>query len=217
MMKRAFALVLAVMMAASLFGCGKEELPKEGVVGDTLKSDMVEVTLTSFGFAEEGVSINEEDPDTFCTPIPFPYQLTGNEMMDSLTLQLSQGTYVGVTETQCVVYLEFTVKITSEETLSQSVMPTISFNGTEHYSLNAISGKQLADYFNGEYDGVYYRQDGDGWDAMPLFWSTGSEYLCRGVARIPVEVETSTDAPLTVSFYLPSSDGTYENYTFTIR
>lgn len=221
-MKRLFAAILAAAAVFSLLGCVKvdrpwKEEPKEGPVGTTLKSDMVEVTLTAFGFAEEGVSIDEEQPDVFCKPVPFPYQLTGNEMMDNLTLQLSQSTYVRATEAKCVAYLEFTVKITSEEMLKQGVMPTILFNGTDEYTLNAISGEALADYFNGQYDGAYFRQDGDNWESMPMFWSTGAEYVCRGVAKIPVEVEQNTDAPLTVSFSLPSSDGTSEAYTFIIR
>jgi len=50
-----------------------------------------------------------------------------------------------------------------------------------------------------------------------MFWSPDTEYLCRGVAKIPVEVQTNTDVPLTVSFSLPNSDGTSESYTFIIR
>ena len=71
-MKRVFLLVFTAAMVLCLFGCGKAELPKEGPVGTTLKSDMVEVTLTDFGFAEEGVSIDEEKPDILCKPIPLP-------------------------------------------------------------------------------------------------------------------------------------------------
>lgn len=218
-MKRVFLLVLTAAMVLCLFGCGKEELPKEGPVGTTLKSDMVEVTLTEFGFAEEGVSIDEEQPDVFCKPIPFPYALTGNEMMDNLTLQLSQSTYVRATEEKCVVYLEYTVKITADEMVKQSVgMPCIHFNDSESYNLNAISGEALADYFNGQYDGVYYASSsGDSWSSMNMFWAPDTEYLCRGVAKIPVEVEQNADAPLTVTFSLPNSDGTTESYTFIIR
>lgn len=207
-------------MVLCLFGCGKAELPKEGPVGTTLKSDMVEVTLTDFGFAEEGVSIDEEKPDIFCKPIPFPYALTGNELMDNFTLQASQSTYVRATEEKCVVYLEYTVKITADETVTQSVgMPQIHFNDAEHYTLNAISGLSLADYFPEQFDGVYYSSSsgGDSWKGMNMFWEPDTEYLCRGVAKIPVEVESNTDAPLTVSFSLPNSDGSNETYTFTIR
>ena len=218
-MKRVLLLVVAAAMVLCLFGCGKTELPKEAKLGETLKTDLVEVTLTDFGFAEEGVSIDEEQPDILCKPIPFPYQITGNEMMDNLTLQLSQGTYVRKTEEKCVVYLEYTVKINAKEMLKQSVgMPHIHFNGSERYDLNAISGKSLADYFNGQYDGVYYSSSsGDSWSSMNMFWAPDTEYLCRGVAKIPVEVESNTDAPLTVSFGLPSSDGTSESYSFIIR
>lgn len=218
-MKRVFLLVLTAAMVLCLFGCGKAELPKEGPVGTTLKSDMVEVTLTDFGFAEEGVSIDEEKPDIFCKPIPFPYALTGNERMDNLTLQLSQSTYVRATEEKCVVYLEYTVKITADEMVKQSVgMPHIHFNDAEHYTLNAISGLVLSDYFPEQYDGVYYASSsGNSWRSMNMFWAPDTEYLCRGVAKIPVEVESNTDAPLTVSFSLPNSDGTSESYTFIIR
>lgn len=216
-MKRVIAIVLTAVMVMCLFGCGKE-LPKEGEIGVTLKSDLVEITLTEFGFAEEGVSIDEEKPDILGKPVPFPYQLTGNEAMDNLTLQLSQGTYVRKTDEKCVVYLEYTVKITADETVRQSVgMPTIRFNETESYNLNAISGKALADYFNEQYDGVYYTHNGDTWSAMRMFWAAGEEYLCRGVAKIPVEVQQDTDAPLTVIFSLPNSDGSNESYTFIIR
>ena len=219
-MKRAFLLVLTAAMVLCLFGCGKAELPKEGPVGATLKSDMVEVTLTDFGFAEEGVSIDEEKPDIFCKPIPFPYALTGNEKMDALTLHLSQRTYVRATEEKCVVYLEYTVKITADEMVKQSVgLPCIHFNDAEHYSLNAISGEVLADYFPEQFDGAYYARSSGGsiWKSMNMFWEPDTEYLCRGVAKIPVEVESNTDAPLTVSFSLPNSDGTSESYTFMIR
>ena len=218
-MKRIFLLILAATMVLGLFGCGETELPKEAKLGETLKTDLVEVTLTDFGFAEEGVSIDEEQPDVFCKSIPFPYQLTGNDAMDNLTLQLSQSTFVRKTEEKCVVYLEYTIKIHSEEVLKQSVgMPHIQFNGSESYNLNAISGTALADYFNGQYDGVYYSSsDGNSWSSMNMFWFPDTEYLCRGVAKIPVEVETNTDAPLTVSFSLPKSDGTTESYTFNIR
>ena len=218
-MKRVFLLVLAAAMVLCLFGCGKTELPKEAKLGETLKTDLVEVTLTDFGFAEEGVSIDEEQPDILCKPIPFPYQLTGNETMDNLTLELSQGTYVRKTEEKCVVYLEYTVKINAKEMLTQSVgMPHIHFNGSEGYNLNAISGISLADYFNGQYDGVYYSSSsGDSWSSMNMFWAPDTEYLCRGVAKIPVEVERNTGASLTVSFSLPNSDGTTESYTFIIR
>lgn len=216
-MKKIIALALAAVMLLCLAGCGKKELPKDGTIGDTLKTDMVEITLTNFGFAEEGVSIDKEQPDILGTPIPFPYQLTGNETYDNLTLQLSQGTYVRVTDTQCVAYLEYTVKITADDMQAQGVVPVIRFNDSESYSLNGISGEVLADYFNGEYDGVYYAKTGDSWKSMYMFWSPGEEYLCRGVARIPLEVEENTDAPLTVRFYLPCSDGTYESLTFTIR
>ena len=213
-------LVLTAAMVLCLFGCGKAELPKEGPVGTTLKSDMVEVTLTDFGFAEEGVSIDEEKPDIFCKPIPFPYALTGNELMDNFTLQASQSTYVRATEEKCVVYLEYTVKITADEMVKQGVgMPSIHFNDAEHYRLNAISGLHLADYFPEQPDGVYYASSsgGDSWKGMNMFWDPDTEYLCRGVAKIPVEVESNTDAPLTVSFSLPNSDGSDETYTFTIR
>ena len=219
-MKRVFLLVLTAAMVLCLFGCGKAELPKEGPVGTTLKSDMVEVTLTDFGFAEEGVSIDEEKPDVFCKPIPFPYALTGNELMDNFTLQTSQRTYVRATEEKCVAYLEYTVKITADEMVKQSVgLPCIHFNDAEHYTLNAISGLSLADYFPEQFDGVYYSSSsgGDSWKGMNMFWAPDTEYLCRGVAKIPVEVESNTDAPLTVSFSLPNSDGSDETYTFTIR
>lgn len=218
-MKRVFLLALAAAMVLCLFGCGKAELPKEAKLGETLKTDLVEVTLTDFGFAEEGVSIDEEQPEVFCKPIPFPYQLTGNDSMDNLTLQLSQGTYIRKTEEKCVVYLEYTVKINDKEMLKQSVgMPHIYFNGSERYDLNAISGKALADYFNDQYDGVYYSSSsGDSWSSMNMFWAPDTEYLCRGVAKIPVEVESNTDASLTVSFSLPNSDGTSESYSFIIR
>ena len=171
-MKRVFAFALAVMMALCLFGCGKEALPTEGVVGDTLKSDMVEVTLTKFGFAEEGVTIDEEgDQELFCTPIPFPYQMTGNEMMDNLTLQLSQGVYVRKTEAKCVPYLEFTVKITGEEMVKQSIMPVVNF-GDASYNCNAINATMLADYFNGQHDGApgaHDRPGGGRASDIPLF------------------------------------------------
>ena len=219
-MKRVFLLVLTAAMVLCLFGCGKAELPKEGPVGTTLKSDMVEVTLTDFGFAEEGVSIDEEKPDIFCKPIPFPYALTGNEKMDALTLHLSQRTYVRATEEKCVVYLEYTVKITADEMLKEGVgLPFIHFNDAEHYRLNAISGELLADYFPEQFDGAYYARSSGGsiWKSMNMFWEPDTEYLCRGVAKIPVEVESNTDAPLTVSFSLPKSDGTSESYTFMIR
>lgn len=216
-MKKVFVVALAVMMVMSLFGCGAKELPKEGELGVTLKSDLVEITLTEFGFAEEGVSIDEEKPDLLCKPIPFPYQLTGNEALDNLTLQLSQSTYVRKTDKKCVVYLEYTVKITSDKIVTQSIMPVIHFNDTDSYSLNAVSGVALADYFNGQYDGVYYTQSGDKWSAMNMFWSPDGEYVCRGVAKIPVEVEQNADAPLTVKFTLPNSDETTEVYTYTIR
>lgn len=217
-MKRIITFALAAVLLLCLFGCGKAELPKEGPVGTTLKSDMVEVTLTEFGFAEEGVSIDEEQPDVFCRPIPFPYAMTGNEMMDNLTLQLSQSTYVRATEEKCVVYLEYTVKITADEMITQSVgMPIIHFNDAERYMLNAISGVALADYFNGQYDGVHYALSGESWNSMNMFWAPDTEYVCRGVAKIPVEVQQNTDAPLTVTFSLPNSDGTTESYTFTIR
>ena len=219
-MKRVFLLVLTAAMVLCLFGCGKAELPKEGPVGTTLKSDMVEVTLTDFGFAEEGVSIDEEKPDILCKPIPFPYALTGNERMDNLTLELSQGTYVRATEEKCVVYLEYTVKITADEMVKQGVgLPSIHFNDAEHYTLNAISGAALSDHFHGQFDGAYYASSsgGDSWKGMNMFWAPDTEYLCRGVAKIPVEVQSNTDAPLTVSFSLPNSDGSNETYTFTIR
>ena len=217
-MKRFFLLALAAAMVLCLFGCGKTELPKEAKLGETLKTDLVEVTLTDFGFAEEGVSIDEEKPDILCKPIPFPYQLTGNDAMDNLTLQFSQGTYVRKTEEKCVVYLEYTVKINAKEMLKQSVgMPGIHFNGSESYNLNAISGVALSDYFNEQYDGVYYSSSGDSWSSMNMFWAPDTEYLCRGVAKIPVEVERNTDAPLTVGFSLPNSDGTSESYSFIIR
>lgn len=218
-MKRILLLVVAAAMVLCLFGCGKKELPKEAKLGETLKTDLVEVTLIDFGFAEEGVCIDEEQPDILCKPIPFPYQLTGNEAMDNLTLQYAQGTYVRATEEKCVVYLEYTVKITADETLTQSVgMPSIHFNDAEHYTLNAISGVALSDNFNEQYDGVYYASSsGDSWSSMNMFWAPDTEYLCRGVAKIPVEVESNTDAPLTVSFSLPNSDGTSESYTFIIR
>lgn len=214
-MKRVIALVLVFMMAAMLFGCGKEELPTEGVVGDTLKSDMVEVTLTKFGFAEEGVTIDKESDDKiFCTPIPFPYQITGNEMMDSLTMQLSQSVYVRKTEEKCIPYLEYTIKIVGEDMPKQTIMPCIKF-GDATYSFNAISGEALADYFNGQYDGVSYVKMGDNWNTMNFFWSTG-EYLGRAVAKISAEVEQSGD-PLTVVFSVPQSDGTNVSLTYTIR
>ncbi|MDY5100537.1 MAG: hypothetical protein SPE74_03910, partial [Oscillospiraceae bacterium] len=165
-------------------------------------------------------SIDEEKPDILCKPIPFPYALTGNERMDNLTLELSQGTYVRATEEKCVVYLEYTVKITADEMVKQSVgLPCIHFNDAEHYSLNAISGEVLADYFPEQFDGAYYARSSGGsiWKSMNMFWEPDTEYLCRGVAKIPVEVESNTDAPLTVSFSLPNSDGTSESYTFMIR
>lgn len=216
-MKRIFLLVLTAATVLCLCGCSKE-LPKEAKLGETLKTDLVEVTLTDFGFAEEGVSIDKEKPDILCKPIPFPYQPTGNDAMDNLTLQLSQSTYVRKTEEKCVIYLEYTVKINAKEMLKQSVgMPCIRFNDSEIYNLNAISGEALADYFNGQFDGVYYSSSGDSWSSMNMFWAPDTEYLCRGVATIPVEVENNTDAPLTVSFNLPNSDGTTESYTFIIR
>ena len=215
-MKRVFTFVLAAMMVMTMFGCGKQELPTEGVVGDTLKSDMVEVTLTKFGFAEEGVTVDEEgDMELFCTPIPFPYQLTGNEMMDNLTLQLSQNLYVRKTEAKCVPYLEFTVKITSEEMVKQSVMPIVHF-GDSSYSCNGISATVLADYFNGQYDGAYFAKGAQKWNGMPTFWSAGEEYTCRAVLKIPAEVEQNTDTPLTVTFGVPGSEGAV-TLTYTIR
>ena len=215
-MKRVFAFALAAMMALCLFGCGKEVLPTEGVVGDTLKSDMVEVTLTKFGFAEEGVTIDEEgDVELFCTPVPFPYQITGDEMMDNLTLQLSQSLYVRKTEAKCVPYLEFTVKITGEEMVKQSVMPVVHFGDTT-YSCNAINATMLADYFNGQHDGAYYVKGANGWSGMNMFWAAGEEFTCRAVLKIPAEVEQNTDTPLTVTFGVPGSEGSV-TLTYTIR
>ena len=200
-----------------LFGCGKEELPTEGVVGDTLKTDMVEITLTKFGFAEEGVTIDEEgEAEIFCTPIPFPYQITGNEMMDNLTLQLSQGVYVRKTEEKCVPYAEFTVKITGEEMVKQSIDPSVHF-GEATYNCNAISGKALSDYFNGQYDGASFVRGSNSWSALNMFWSAGEEYTCRAVLKIPAEVEQDTATPLTVVFSVPSSEGGNVALTYTIR
>lgn len=217
-MKRAVLFIMVAIMAITMLGCSKEEkLSKEGPIGTTLKSDLVEVTLTEFGFAEEGVSIDEEKPEILCKPVPFPYELTGNEAMDNLTLQLSQSKYVRATDKKCVAYMEYTVKIISEEMVKQGMVPTICFNGADEYKLNGISGTVLSDYFNGEYDGVNYVQLGDNWETHMMFWSAGEEYTCRAVAKIPVEVETSADASLTVTFMLPNADGASESYTYIIR
>ena len=215
-MKKVFAIALAAMMVLCLFGCGKEVLPTEGVVGDTLKTEKVEITLTKFGFAEEGVTIDEEgDMELFCTPIPFPYQITGNEMMDNLTLQLSQGVYVRKTEEKCVPYAEFTVKITGDEMVKQSIMPSVCF-GDKTYNCNAISGKALSDYFNGQFDGASFVRGANGWSALNMFWSAGEEYTCRAVLKIPAEVEQNTDTPLTVVFSVPGAEGNVA-LTYTIR
>ena len=215
-MKRVFVLFLAAMMALSLFGCGKA-LPTEAKLGETLKSDLVEVTLTDFGFAEEGVSVDEEKPDILGTPVPFPYALTGNEVMDNLTLQLSESKYIRKTEAQSVVYLEYTVKVHAKETVTQSITPFIRFNDSEGYNLTGVSPVAMSSIMPDPAEGVTCRQDGDGWEYMPLFWAPDGEYLCRGVAKVSAEVEQNTDAPLTVSFSLPNSDGTTESYTFIIR
>ena len=215
-MKRVLIFVLAAVMMFCLFGCGKEVPPADGVVGDTLKTEKVEVTLTKFGFAEEGVTIDEEgDMELFCTPVPFPYQLTGNEMMDSLTLQLSQSLYVRKTEEKCVPYLEFTVKITGDEMVKQSIMPVIHF-GDKEYMCNAINATMLADYFDGKNDGAYYTKGANGWSGMNMFWSAGEEYICRAVLKVPAEVEQNTDTPLTVVFSVPGADGNVA-LTYTIR
>lgn len=68
-MKKALAIVMSTILALSLFGCGKSG-PTEGKLGDTLKTDVVEITLTGFGFAEEGVSIDEEQPASSAQPFP---------------------------------------------------------------------------------------------------------------------------------------------------
>ena len=215
-MKKIFACILLTAMVLCLFGCGKEALPTEGVVGDTLKTEKVEITLTKFGFAEEGVTIDEEgELDLFCTPIPFPYQITGNEMMDNLTLQLSQEVYVRKTEEKCVPYVEFTVKIVGDEMVKQTIGPSVHF-GDKVFNCNAINATALADYFNGQYDGASYVKGSNGWSAMNMFWSAGEEYTCRAVLKIPAEVEQNTDTPLTVVFSVPGAEGNVA-LTYTIR
>lgn len=179
---------------------------------------MVEITLTGFGFAEEGVCIDEEKPDLFCTAIPFPYELSGNAQYDALILQVSSGTYVRKTTEKCVVYLEYTVKYSGEELeMNGACMPSILFDGTEKYHLNAVFALQMADMFEDQPDGAYYRRTSDGWESRPLLWHGDSEDLFRGVARIPIAVEENVSAPLTVYFFAPNSKGEDVQLTFTIR
>lgn len=216
-MKKALAIIMSTILALSLFGCGKS-LPTEGKLGDTLKTDVVEITLTGFGFAEEGVCIDEEKPDLFCTAIPFPYELSGNDEYDALILQVSSGTYVRKTTEKCVVYLEYTVKYSGEELEMQGAcMPSILFDGTERYYLNAAFALQMADMFDNQPDGAYYRRTSDGWENSPMLWHSDSEDLFRGVARIPIAVEENVSAPLTVYFDAPNSKGETVELTFTIR
>ncbi len=216
-MKRVFSLVLAAIMVFGLFGCGKANKEvKEVQLGGVLKNDMLELTFTEFGVAEEGVSIDEEG-EHFCKPIPFPYQLTGNEMMDNLTLTLSQETYVRPTEGTVVVYMEYVLKNTSEQIAKIYSCPVIHYNNTDSYVLDGVSKLAMADYFNGMNDGVYFAQSGDSWQARFNLYSAGSETVCRGVARVPAEVMSNTSAPLTVTFTLPRADETTDTYTVTIR
>ena len=216
-MKKALAIVMSTILALSLFGCGKSG-PTEGKLGDTLKTDVVEITLTGFGFAEEGVSIDEEQPDIFCTAIPFPYELSGNDQYDALILQLSGSKYVRKTTEKCVVYLEYTVKYSGEEVETKGIcMPHILFDGTEKYHLNAVTALQMSDYFVDQPDGAYYRQTSYGWESFNLLWSGNSEDLYRGVARIPIAVEENVSAPLTVYFNALNSKGETVQLTFTIR
>ena len=213
-MKRVFAAALTAIMVLGLLGCGK--LPAEGVVGATLKTNMAEITLTKFGFAEEGITVDPDNYADFCTPMAFPYELTGDETADNHTLKLSEPVYVRKTAEKCVPYLEFKVKLDSTMMLQKGVMPVLHF-GEETYKCDAVSAEMLADDFGGQYDGVYYVQGTEDWNAIPLFWTQDVEYLCRAVLKLPAEVELDTGTPLTVTFALPQSDGTNAVLTYTIR
>lgn len=61
-MKRVFTILTAAVLLLSLLGCGKPKYITEGKLGDTLKTDVAEVTLLNFGFAEEGVLVDPNAP-----------------------------------------------------------------------------------------------------------------------------------------------------------
>ena len=128
--------------------------------------------------------------------------------------------YIRRTEDKAVVYLEMNVKYYGKETLTQSVgMPIIVCSEDEKYMLLGLTALEMSMLFPQENrkDGVYYRQDGDTWKGFPMFWPNDTDCICRGVARIPVEMEENTDAPLKIAFNLPTGEGENVRCTFTIR
>lgn len=219
-MKRVFTILTAAVLLLSLFGCGKPKYITEGKLGDTLKTDVAEVTLLNFGFAEEGVLVDPNAPDIFCTPAPDPFEATGNPIYDNFIRDASELSYIRRTKDKAVVYLELNVKYYGKETLTQSVgMPVIVCSEDENYMLSGLNAFAMSMQCSQENrkDGVYYRQDGDTWSGLPLFWANGDDCLCRGVARIPVEMEENTDAPLKIACILPTGEGENVRCTFTIR
>lgn len=221
-MKKLAVLVLIFALMICMSSCANQ---LEGNVGDTLKNSTVEITVTDFGFAEEGVSVDPDHPDVFCKPIPFPYELTGNEAYDTFVLQASEGLYVKQTEEKCVIYLEYTVKnIGKKDLIGVMIMPSIQFNGSETYSFNVLSPMELGetnpatyDTIGGKLGGMHFYQRDSSWEASPMFWTAGQEYLCRGVAKLPVDVALNTDAPLALCFNVPTANGNGESFTVTIR
>lgn len=219
-MKRVFTILTAAVLLLSLFGCGKPKYITEGKLGDTLKTDVAEVTLLNFGFAEEGVLVDPNAPDIFCTPAPDPAVATGNAIYDSFMRDVTDRIYIRRTEDKAVVYLELNVKYYGKETLNQTVgMPVIVCSEDEEYILSGLDAFEMSMQFPQENrkDGVYYRQDGDTWKGFPMFWPNGTDCLCRGAARIPVEMEENTDAPLKIACNLPTGEGESVRCTFTIR
>lgn len=219
-MKRVFTILLATVLLLSLFGCGKPKYITEGKLGDTLKTDVAEVTLLNFGFAEEGVLVDPDAPDIFCTPASDPAVATGNAIYDNFMRDATELIYIRRTKDKALVYLELNVKYYGKETLTQSLgMPVIVCSEDEEYKLSGLDAFTMSRLCTQENrkDGVYYRQDGDTWSGFPMFWPNDTDCLCRGVARIPVEMEENTDAPLKIAFNLPTGEGENVRCTFTIR
>lgn len=218
-MKKIFALFLSMALCLSLCACGSSKVT-EAAMGEAVSSGVVEVTVSGFQFAEEGVHMPEEGED-FCVPAPFPYAMTGNDMMDNLTLSLSEEYYIRATEEKAVVWLEFTIKNTSDIAVSLTGSPMLR-SGDAAYDMMALTpiqlGATMAAMMPTDFDGIFYAKQGEEWKTGGgiLILSAQSETLCRAAVKVPVEMKDS-DTPITVTFSLPDKDDNVETYTVSLR
>lgn len=161
-------------------------------IGDTAKTDVVEVTVTNPLFGKK-VALGSEDPDN--------YHLPTDE---------TKGLAAGDGNTYFI--FDFDVKNIGKESISGGDI--CGMDSKNHGSLWTLDYNDGYTFDNGDYADLNLVFGGN-YNYNPIMDPLSSSHF-RGIIKCAEEVETNESAPLILHIVLPTSNGT-QNFDYKIR